>query len=75
MDVFTMELGIWLRFVKTSDFGGGFDPPPPPPKALPLGMPLFSDTVDVLLLYNEPIGPPSTKFNVWFTVHHSISPQ
>jgi hypothetical protein len=33
MDVFYTELGIWLSFVKTSEFflfGLEFEPPPPP---------------------------------------------
>jgi hypothetical protein len=29
MDVFSMELGIRLSFVKTSEFWGGFEPPKP----------------------------------------------
>jgi hypothetical protein len=30
MDVFSMELGIRLSFVKISGFQGGFEPPKPP---------------------------------------------
>jgi hypothetical protein len=31
MDVFSMELGIWLSFVKAFEFWGrGVDPPKPP---------------------------------------------
>jgi hypothetical protein len=31
MDVYSTELGIWLSFVKTSEFlEGGFNCPPPP---------------------------------------------
>jgi hypothetical protein len=35
MDVFSMELGIRLSFVITSEFRGGFVTPPPRPPARP----------------------------------------
>jgi hypothetical protein len=45
MDVFSMELGIWLSFVKTSEFrGGGVEPP----NTNPTGMPLHHTKIDQL---------------------------
>jgi hypothetical protein len=42
MDVFSTELGIWLSFVKTSEFWGGFKSPKPP-----VSMPLLIEELIV----------------------------